>query len=90
MRTKADVSACLGFVSSRASPIDIYRARFLVIAAMGAQRFVPAVARRGGRGAGRRKYGRLVGQIAEADRAALSRMMAAADRLVSSIRRGDP
>ena len=32
------------------------------------QRFVPSVARRGGRGAGRRKNGRLVRQIAEADR----------------------
>ena len=54
------------------------------------QRFVPVVARRGGRGAGRRRYDRLVSQIAEGDRAALSGMMAAADRLASSIRRCDP
>ena len=46
--------------------------------------------KRGGRGAGRRKYDRLVRQIAGADRAALSGMMAAADRLVSSIRRSGP
>ena len=49
------------------------------------QRYVPSVPRRGGRGAGRRKYDRLVCQIAEADRAALSRIMAAADRLASSM-----
>ena len=49
------------------------------------QRFVPSVAKRGGRGAGRRKYDRLVRQIAEADRAALSGMIAAADGLASSI-----
>jgi hypothetical protein len=54
------------------------------------QRFVPSVAKRGGRGAGRSKYDRLVRQIAGADRAALSGMMAAADRLVSSIRRSGP
>jgi hypothetical protein len=53
------------------------------------QRFVPLVARRGGRGAGRRKYERLVRQIAEADRAALTEMIAAADRLSSSIQRSD-
>jgi hypothetical protein len=49
------------------------------------QRFVPLVPRRGGRGAGRRKYDRLVCQIAEADRSALSGIMAAADRLASSM-----
>lgn len=49
------------------------------------QRYVPSVPRRGGRGAGRRKYDRLVCQIAEADRAALSGIMAAADRLASSM-----
>lgn len=49
------------------------------------QRFVPSVARRGGRGVGRRKYERLVRQIAEADRAALSGIMSAADRLASSM-----
>jgi hypothetical protein len=54
------------------------------------QRFVPSVARRGGRGAGRRKYERLVRQIAEADQAALSGMMATADWLASSIRRSGP
>ena len=54
------------------------------------QRFIPLVARRGGRGAGRRKYERLVRQIAEADRAAVSGMMASADRLASLIRRSDP
>jgi hypothetical protein len=54
------------------------------------QRFVPSVARRGGRGAGRRKYERLVRQIAEADPAALSGMMAAADRLASCIRKSEP
>jgi hypothetical protein len=54
------------------------------------QRFIPVVARRGGRGAGRRKYERLVHQIAEADRAALSGMMASADRLASLIRLSDP
>ena len=43
-------------------------------------RFVPSVPRRGGRGAESRKYDRLVCQIAEADRAALSGIMAAADR----------
>jgi hypothetical protein len=53
------------------------------------QRFVPSELKRGGRGAGRRKYNRLVGQIGEADRAALSGLMAAADRLASSIRRSD-
>jgi hypothetical protein len=53
------------------------------------QRFVPSVARQGGRGAGRRKYGLLLRQIAEADRAALSGIMAAADRLASSIQRSD-
>ena len=53
-------------------------------------RSVPAVARRGGRGAGRKRYGRLVRQIADADRAALSAMMGAADRLASSIRRSGP
>lgn len=51
------------------------------------QRFVPLVARRGGRGGGRSKYERLVRQIAAADRAALSGMMATADRLASLIRR---
>ena len=54
------------------------------------QRFVPSVGKRGGRGAGRKKYDRLVRQIAGADRAALSGMMAAADRLVCSIRRSGP
>jgi hypothetical protein len=54
------------------------------------QRFVPSVARRGGRGAGRGKYERLVHQITEADRAALSGMMAAADRLAYLIQRSDP
>ena len=54
------------------------------------QRFVPSVARRGGRGAGRRKHERLVRQIAEADSTALSGMMAAADRLASSIRHDEP
>jgi len=49
------------------------------------QRYVPSVPRRGGRGAGRRKYGHLVRQIAEADRAALRGIMAAADRLASSM-----
>jgi hypothetical protein len=49
------------------------------------QRSVPTVRRRGGRGAGRGKYDRLVCQIAEADRAALSGIMAAADRLASSM-----
>jgi hypothetical protein len=53
------------------------------------QRNVPSIARRGGRGAGRRKYARLVREIAEADRAALSAMMTAADRLASSIQRRD-
>jgi hypothetical protein len=53
------------------------------------QRFIPSVARRGGRGAGREKYERLVRQIAEADRAALSGMMAAADRLASLVRIND-
>jgi hypothetical protein len=54
------------------------------------QRFVPLIAKRGGRGAGRRRYDRLVHQIAGADRAALSGMMAAADRIASSIRRSSP
>jgi hypothetical protein len=54
------------------------------------QRYVPSVARRGGRGAGRRKYERLVGQIAEADRAAWSEMMTAADQLASCIRWSEP
>jgi hypothetical protein len=49
------------------------------------QRYVSLVPRRGGRGAGRRKYDRLVCKIAEADRAALSGIMAAADRLASSM-----
>jgi hypothetical protein len=53
------------------------------------QRFVPLVAKRGGRGPGRRKYGRLVHQIAEADRVALSAIMSVADRLASSIQRSD-
>ena len=54
------------------------------------QRYVPSVARRGGRGAGRRKYERLARQIAEADRAALSGLMAVADRLASSIQLSRP
>jgi hypothetical protein len=45
------------------------------------QRSVPSIARRGGRGAGRRKYERLIREIADADRAALSCIMAAADRI---------
>jgi hypothetical protein len=49
------------------------------------RRYVPSVPRRGGRGAGRRKYDRLVRQIAEADRAALSGIMATANRLASSM-----
>jgi hypothetical protein len=49
------------------------------------QRFVPPLARRGGRGAGRGKYERLIRHIAQADRAALSGIMAAADRLASSM-----
>jgi hypothetical protein len=54
------------------------------------ERFVPFVAKRGGRGAGRRKYGRLVRQIAEADRVALSAIMSAADRLASLVRPSQP
>jgi hypothetical protein len=50
------------------------------------QRLVPSVARRGGRGAGRSKYEKLVREIGEADRAALSGMMASGCRLASSIR----
>jgi hypothetical protein len=54
------------------------------------ERFVPSVARRGDRGAGRSRYVRLVQQIAQADQAALSGIMTAADRLASPIRRRAP
>ena len=54
------------------------------------ERFVPLVAKRGGRGAGRRKYGRRVRQIAEADSVALSAIMSAADRLASLVRPIEP
>ena len=70
----AKVRAKLGAAPGFASPVP--------------PQFVPSVVKRGGRGAGRRKYGHLVQQIVEADRAALSGMMAAADGLASSVDAG--